>query len=58
MPEKIKCPKCESDNVKPIPNSKGKMNWELKSPRVDHTLRVGMYLCQECGKKFRHTEKE
>jgi transcription elongation factor Elf1 len=49
---KIKCPKCQSEEVKPT------KSWTVKSPRAEHTLKVSMMLCQNCGKKFRHAEKE
>jgi C4-type Zn-finger protein len=51
MPEKIKCPICKSESVKPT------KSWKVKSPRAEHILQVSMMLCQDCGKKFRHAEK-
>lgn len=49
--ENPKCPKCGSEDAKPM------KSWIMQNPRSNTKTKVTTYLCRNCGKKFREAER-
>lgn len=47
----VKCPKCGSENIKPL------KSWQMTNPKSQRLFKVSMMLCQNCRKRFRIAEK-
>ncbi|MDH5635286.1 MAG: chorismate-binding protein [Candidatus Bathyarchaeota archaeon] len=50
--EKIICPKCGNNDTKIV------KSWVMKNPKGNTETTVTLYLCRECGKKFRKGKRK